>query len=102
LGVDAEWQDEFGKARESLLDPRGLMMAALERGDLSHTACARFIDPYGDAVFNQAQIPVLAEELRALPLSDAAPEVQRHVEQLLALLIHAAGTAHTYVKFIGD
>ena len=31
--------------------------------DLRTTVCLRFIDPYGDAIFNSLQIPVLESEI---------------------------------------
>ena len=30
------------------------------------SACARVVDPYGDALFNQLQMPVLIDELASL------------------------------------
>ena len=37
----------------------------LNAGDLSKTTCLRFLDPYGDTVFNRLQAPVLIEEIQA-------------------------------------
>ena len=65
-------------------------------------SCLRFIDPYGDTVFNQAQIDVLASELDAMLAPgqkrappDALPAIRQFVGR-------AVGQVHTYLKFIGD
>lgn len=62
------------------------------------TVCLRFIDPAGDATFNQLQIPVLVEELEAWANSDPAAAI-RHVMNFAR---GALGHVHTYLKFIGD
>ena len=66
------------------------------------TRCLRFIDPYGNTVFNQVQLPVLLEELREVRkrLSDA--ELRTVVDTLSTMVQRAASEAHTYIRFIGD
>jgi len=66
------------------------------------TCCLRFLDPYGDAVFNQAQLPVLLDELRALRgrLHDA--ELVSVLDAVIAFVRRAEGQIHTYVRFVGD
>ncbi len=86
----------------SVLDPRGLLVRALRSADLSRTLCIRFIDPFGNAVFNQAQIPVLAQELMALRVSASPSEAKDHLNQVIDLVARARGETHTYVKFVGD
>jgi hypothetical protein len=74
--------------------------AALD-SDHSGTCCLRFIDPYGNTVFNQVQIPVLLEELRALS-RPAEPELSAVLTELTRFVERAADRIHTYVRFIGD
>lgn len=102
LGINAEWQDERGGALASVLDPRSLLARALRSADLSKTLCARFIDPYGNAVFNQTQIPILLHELRNLCHSISHEEAKDHLTQVVSLVARAQGETHTYIKFIGD
>jgi hypothetical protein len=68
----------------------------------SNSTCLRFIDPYGDTTFNQLQIPVLIEELRALNRSAADPEAKQLLADLIAYVQKALKQVHTYVKFTGD
>lgn len=104
MGVDCRVEDEEGGVLSELLDARSLVPALLggqqEAG--ADTACLRFIDEYGDTTFNQLQIPVLHQELRAAVLRCENPEARVHGEKLVSLVASAEGEVHTYVKFIGD
>ena len=76
--------------------------SAILVGDHPGTCCLRFIDAYGDTVFNQAQLPVLVDELRAL---QAGLRNRDHAFALAALcefIESAIDQVHTYVRFLGD
>jgi hypothetical protein len=64
--TDAIWEDEFHKELNYLGDPHNLLGWIMSLRDIEGTICLRFIDPVGNAFFNQLQIPVLIEELEAL------------------------------------
>jgi hypothetical protein len=49
-----------------LADPRQYFPWLLKFTELPSTVSLRFIDPYGDAVFNQLQLPVLLGELETI------------------------------------
>lgn len=65
--------------------------------------CLRFIDPYGDTIFNYLQIPVLIQELNdLLPYVD---NTQSEVIHSLCKFLNQAVNGdyvRPYVKFIGD
>jgi len=61
----------------------------------------RFIVAHGDACFNQAQIPVLLDELRRILPSITEPKAKDHVQRIVRLVEGAVG-AHTYVWFMSD
>jgi hypothetical protein len=63
------------------------------------SVCLRFIDPYGDTIFNQ--LPALLDELRALHGGAAETDFRKNVERLIGFL-EASIEIHTYVRFIGD
>lgn len=87
-----------------MLDECGLLMAiALEEWQASADGiCLRFVDPYGDAVFNQAQLPLLINELRASQAQQKSDERRTLLQRVGELVERADGQLHTYVKFIGD
>lgn len=111
MGIDVRWIDEFGNPMQEVLDaldPSGgqgvlsNLMVEWKWPPMSSTICLRFIDPYGDAVFNRAQLPILIDELRAVLRDEQDPRTRAHLEEVIALAARAAGEVHTYLKFIGD
>lgn len=65
-------------------------------------SCLRFVDPYGDTVFNQIQIPELLSELRALDGRLTDPELRFALRGLISVVERAVDHVHMYVRFIGD
>ena len=65
MGIDAEIQAEDGRSIERLSDDRGSLAKFLVMVDADGSSCLRFIDPYGDTLFNSLQLPVLEAEITA-------------------------------------
>jgi len=84
MGIDIRVETENGEALQELLDPQGLTSWLLGLGDISQTVCLRFVDPYGDTVFNQTQLPVLRAEIQALARSISGPALHRAKQAYLA------------------
>jgi hypothetical protein len=63
MGVNLYMEDERGARLAEVPDPRGFVGCILSLAGHANTACLRFIDPYGNTVFNQLQIPDLIREL---------------------------------------
>src|SRR5687767_14971403 len=96
------WHDEFGVELGRLYDP-GFALELLPAADESvTTACLRFIDPYGDTVFNQAQLGELILELESRRSRITDLPLRRRLDQLLEFLRPCAGQVHTYIKIVGD
>jgi hypothetical protein len=102
MGIEVYWQDENGRAIASVADSRGGLAALLRNMDFQNSKCMAFIDPYGDTVFNQVQIPVLIDEMAQVSSSSCSRETQEHVESIIELARKAVGSPHTYLKFVGD
>jgi len=100
MGIDVYWKDEQGAILGAVEDNGALsdMSGLLHRQTAS--ICVRFIDPAGDACFNQQQLPVLLMKLRQLAQSSPA-RCGAHLEAIVRLLEGASKT-HTYIWFIGD
>jgi hypothetical protein len=99
--IDIQVQDETGREEQTFDDPEILKVILARRDERQGMSCLRFIDPYGNAVFNQLQIPALVAELR-----DAAAgldgDLERRATRLLQFIEAAHGEPHVYVGFIGD
>ncbi len=102
MGIDVRHETERGEVTACISDPRMLLPRLLANANLKCSICVRFIDPYGDAVFNQAQLPALAQELRGMLKVAADGEAREHLEAVIQLVEAAKGRVHTYVRFVGD
>jgi hypothetical protein len=103
MGVDVQVKSERGEVLGEVLDPQGLTARLLPEAG-SDSLCLRFVDPYGDAIFNSMQWPTLIGEIRRamerLPERDAA--ARDHADSILRLLEAPRDRVHTYVWFVGD
>lgn len=79
-----------------------LLSSHINSSSWQETICMQFIDPYGDAVFNQRQVEVLVREVEASVSSSKDKEVRAHLQRVIKLLRDARGRIHTYVWFVGD
>ena len=101
MGIDLRREDEHGEQLASLPD-RGFVEQFLPHADSPDFPCLRFVDPYGDTVFNQPQISQLVLELERLSGQKHEPEVERHLQAVLEFVRKAVGSVHTYIRFYGD
>jgi hypothetical protein len=78
----------IGRVRPALDDPS--------------SACLRFVDPYGDTVFNPFQAAVLSQELTvALNVHDNAKD-REHLAGVINIADMCAAGVHVHLWFIGD
>ena len=103
MGIDVVWKGESGAVLGEVADPHMLLsrfVNTVQRA-VPESVCLRFLDPVGDACFNQLQIPVLAQELALAVRAIGEPRLQSHLAQVRALA-ERANALHTYLWFIGD
>ena len=102
LMLQVFWQTERGEILETYpgwYNPWNYIDDPDELGD---TCCLRFIDEYGDATFNQYQLPVLAHELESILPKSKNSEAKESLQTLIAFVRRCENNIHTYVKFVGD
>lgn len=83
-------------------DPRNRTKALLPSYSDSSSYCLRFVDRFGDVIFNQLQIPFLISELRRQLEKIEDRATRNHGEAVLRLVESVEGKVHVYVRFIGD
>lgn len=97
--IKAVIQDENGNSRGEAFGFSGAILPSMKD---TRYSCLRFIDLYGDTVFNHLQLPFLVEDLHLrlneLEKSEQVAAVRRIEELALGSLKHP----HQYLKFIGD
>jgi hypothetical protein len=101
MAVNAHLTDERGLVLGEVLDRAGAMGRVLSLDGIEQTVCVRFIDPYGDTVFNRAQATVLLGELAGLrPRLD--DESRCFLDGIIGLAERVEAGPHLYLKFVGD
>jgi hypothetical protein len=104
MGIEVAWVDERHEVKQIVGDSHGVVsrLAQSRWPKLSNPVCLRFVVPWGDAVFNQAQNVSLVDELRAEIREASDPKVRIHLQKILRLVELGRDEVHTYIKFIGD
>ena len=104
MAIEVARVSEEMSVEELLLDNQGYLASTVLAAwsELADTKTLQFIDPWGSAIFNQAQIPVLLAEIEEYNSSSAPSEVREHLNKVLKLVASASDTIHTYIQFIGD
>jgi len=95
--------DEDGEVERSLAASviRPLADILLPDSGIEDTHCLRYIDSYGDTVFNRLQFDQLRDEIEARK-AVATPIQQNGLNRILDLITFAQAEPHRYVRFYGD
>lgn len=97
--IRAVLNDEKGIEIGDALDfPSGMLPSI----DDQEFFCMRFIDPYGDTVFNHLQVPTVLKDIECLKARELTHEERGIVRDLEALCHLCLDEPHIYLKFIGD
>jgi len=103
MSIEVLLEDERGNAVSvAVFDAAGIIARSIPDLADVRCSCVRFINPYGDTVFNTLQAPVLLAEwdrLRAAFEAEGAAGLWENVRELVA---RCADDPHLYVRFIGD
>lgn len=102
MGIELVWEEENGTELARLSDSQSLLQGFLPSESALEFFCLRFVDPYGDTIFNTLQIPVLLHELNSLASNPLEPRVAEHLHKAISLVANAQGHIHTYIRFVGD
>jgi hypothetical protein len=97
--IGLQREDEHGDVLEWHV-AEGIPTELLELAPAT-SACVRFIDPHGDTVFNQLQLPILIAEVRSALDKVSDPSRQAAFSALIRFL-EASREGHIYVRFVGD
>jgi hypothetical protein len=99
MGIDVLVESESGEVQDEVLDERNLTEKLLPDREDGTSPCLRFVDPNGETVFNQVQIPFLVSELEKRARASIRPELKSHAESILVAVKAAMGEERTYVRF---
>ena len=90
------------KLRELVADPIVVdPLLRLAEADETY-ACLRFVDPYGDTIFNRGQAEQLVFELERLARHATTHQQQSVLTELRSLAVFCSEEPHRFLRFEGD
>jgi hypothetical protein len=103
MGISVVLQDErCNEISRAVHDPDGVIALCLpDLADATYS-CLRFIDPYGDTIFNRAQATVMIEEWDRLKHSFSERNAETLWADIRELIVRCSEETHVYLKFMGD
>ena len=99
--LTVELRTEGGEVLEQIFD-EGAVGRLRPPLDEASSLCLRFIDPYGDTVFNPWQAAALKEELQAKVTGIDMADDRDRITLLIELAERCADGVHMYLWFVGD
>jgi hypothetical protein len=102
VGLSIVVQDECGTRIDGVDDPTNILHRLLPCAEDLTSRCLRYVDWYGDTVFNRRQVIDVSNELQLL-LEKAQTDTEKQlVGRILELAQRVEREPHLYLKFYGD
>lgn len=103
MAISVVLQDErSNNLSDTIHDSTGTLADALPGSSDASYSCLRFVDPYGDTVFNRLQAAAAIGEWDRLRSSFVGKDPEALWSSVREVLIRCSEEPHTYVRFIGD
>jgi hypothetical protein len=101
MGIDVRLKQESGEVLAEVGDPK-MILARATKHAFSETRLLRYVVPWGDAVFNQAQANDLASDIVEVKSSTADADLLNILARIEPLVARLSGETHAYLWFVGD
>lgn len=102
MGIDVQLRTESGQVLAEVRDAKSVLSGAVSTNKLSGTRLLRYLVPWGDAMFNQAQAGALALDLRDVTEDHAGKPIAELLLQVAPLVDRLSSDVHAYLWFVGD
>lgn len=102
MGLTIILETENGEAIEQVGDPTNLLHLLLPTPDDASFTCLRFIDLYGDTVFNRLQMGTFLAEWKRIVNLARTSEEKELLNRIENLARRCQNEPHLYLKFYGD
>ena len=102
MGLDIFLQDENGNVLKNIGDPHNLLHQLLPSLEDTSYSLLRFVDWYGDTIFNRLQMETFLIEWERLIKKAGVGEEFELLAQIKNLARLCQKTPHLYLKFYGD
>ena len=102
MGIEVQLRNERGDILAEVGDADMTLSRAAGRSAFSATRLLKYLVPWGDAVFNQAQASDLADDIKYILRSEAQALLVGRLEAIAFLVDRLSRETHVYLWFIGD
>jgi hypothetical protein len=102
VAVDCVLETESAEEFERVRDRDGLINRLIPPLAEDSFQCWRFIDEYGDTIFNRQQMPQFLKELAIIRGRTTDPKSLGVLKAIEGLAYRCRDDVHLYVKFYGD
>lgn len=102
MGLAVVLEDERGERIGGVEDPTNVLHRLLPAPDDRDFPCLRYVDRYGNTVFNRGQLSDLVEEIRRVAKKATDHEEIEILGTIVELALRGLSEPHLYLKFIGD
>src|SRR6266581_638932 len=101
MGLTISLISENGNVHDTITDERNSLHKILPAPDDASYCCLRFIDWYGDTVFNRIQMETVLDELERITQGHQAEDATL-ISAIKKLAMRCLSEPHLYLKFCGD
>lgn len=102
MGFNVILEDEDGTSLEQVDDPKGLLKAVLPSFEEDSFHQLRFIDPYGDTIFNRPQMDAFISEWKEIGTKARSTESKQLYDRIAELARRCKNEVHLYLRFRGE
>jgi hypothetical protein len=102
MGLTIALQTSRGENEQVIHDPGNLLHDVLPSSEDVSFVCVRFIDWYGDTVFNRLQMDSFLDDWKRVKLRATTAEQTRIWTEIRNLALRCRNEPHLYLRFIGD
>lgn len=101
MGIDTQLR-EHDEILAEIGDPQMVLSRAARSSAFAQTRLLKYLEPWGDTMFNQAQADDLAADIADVTRANADPQLIQILSRLEPLIVRLSSQAHTCLWFIGD
>jgi hypothetical protein len=101
MGIDVRLKREDGEVIGEVDDFR-MTLSRATSGPLTGTRLLRYLVPWGDAIFNQAQASDLIDDIHQILRSHPGTPLAELLASVEPLVQRLSNETHAYLWFVGD
>jgi hypothetical protein len=102
MGIDLHVEDEHGEAIEIIPDDQNILSKIINTYNTSSCTLLKYIDPYGDTVFNHKQLNDLINDFSQIMNNSNESITKVYLRKVNSILVRNVNKVHVYFKFYGD